>query len=158
MENQNAHVGGEWVSSNSSTLIAAGQSFLWLSELWSCGWFYCFYQNWVMDSWVVDDVCMYRSFYPLLLLLQEVISLLLVKPAALKDSKMHVVSCNEPKKLLLVFVCVQGKKFNLSCKFFSSPKNSTTNQKTQFTLNWDQCNTNSFITNLCFTHFNTFCF
>lgn len=84
----------------------------------------------------------YRSNYPL----QEAITLLLVKPA-LKDSKTHVLSCHEPKKLLFEFACVQGK-FSLSCKFFLLSQNSTTNQTTQFALNWNHYNT-IFSTNLC---------
>lgn len=64
-ESKRSHIGGEWVSSNSSTLIA-GQSFLWLSVLWSCEWFYCFYQSWVMDSlgswWHIVQITLYYIY------------------------------------------------------------------------------------------------
>lgn len=118
----------EWVSSNSSTLIA-GQSFLWLIELWSCGRLYCFYQNWVMDSWVVDDVSFKlpftttRSHYSAA-----------GETCALKDSKVHVVSCNEPKKLTTLCVCLCPRKIHFLLQILLLSQNSTTNQKTQFTL------------------------
>jgi hypothetical protein len=69
----------------------------------------------------------YRSNYPLLP--QEAITLLLVKPA-LKDSKMHVVSCNEPKKPNYSSSLFVSKENSLSLanssslpKFNHKPKN-----------------------------------